>query len=171
MTAFGGTANVFVMASPLGRDQRDLSGMGKWLPVGARWPSWSAASSTCSSGSTVRHDGDPGGDRHLQRLHAVPDLKQTSTARPTTSAPRWPCTWTSSSVFQSLLALLGIMGGERTDAPNGASPQKPRAFFVSTIRQPVSTLWRPDGQPQSALSRSTILNPVRCAAHPGPRHA
>jgi modulator of FtsH protease len=49
MTAFGGTAGVFfVMASLSSVIKRDLSGMGKWLFVGAL-ASWSVASSTCLS--------------------------------------------------------------------------------------------------------------------------
>ena len=114
MTAFGGTAGVFfVMASWPRVIKRDLSGMGKWLFVGALVLMVGAIINVFV-GSTRRHAGDQrAGDRHLLRLHAV---------RPEAIIDGGETNYISATlalyldlfnVFQSLLALLGIFGGER----------------------------------------------------------
>ena len=52
--------------------------------------------------------------RHLLGLHAVrPEARASTAARPTTSPPRSAIYLDIYNVFQSLLALLGIFGGER----------------------------------------------------------
>ena len=114
MTAFGGTAGVFfVMASLATVIKRDLSGMGKWLFVGALVLMVGADHQRVRR-LQRRHDGDLGrGDRHLQ-AYMLYDLKQIMDGGETNYISATLALYLDLfNVFQSLLALLGIFGGER----------------------------------------------------------
>jgi hypothetical protein len=72
MTAFGGTAGVFfVMASLSSVIKRDLSGMGKWLFVGALAILVGGIINVFVGSSAGMMVISVAGHRHLQRLHAV----------------------------------------------------------------------------------------------------
>jgi modulator of FtsH protease len=103
----------FGMASLASVIKRDLSGMGKFLFIGAIMVL--VAASQRLHPVERADDGAVGaGDRHLLGLHAVrPQARASTAARPTTSPPRWRVYLDIYNVFQSLLALLGIFGGER----------------------------------------------------------
>ena len=114
MTAFGGTAGVFfVMASLSTFIKRDLSGMGKWLMVGAVM---------LMVGSIINiFVGSSAGMLVISMLSIVIfsafmlyDLKQIVDGGETNYISATLTLYLDIiNVFQSLLALLGIMGGER----------------------------------------------------------
>jgi modulator of FtsH protease len=114
MTAFGGTAGVFfVMASLSTIIKRDLSGMGKWLMVGAIM---------LMVGSIINiFVGSSAGMLVISMLSIVIfsaymlyDLKQIVDGGETNYISATLTLYLDIiNVFQSLLALLGIMGGER----------------------------------------------------------
>jgi modulator of FtsH protease len=114
MTAFGGTAGVFfVMASLSTFIKRDLSGMGKWLMVGAIM---------LMVGSIINiFVGSSAGMLVISMLSIVIfsafmlyDLKQIVDGGETNYISATLTLYLDLiNVFQSLLALLGIMGGER----------------------------------------------------------
>jgi modulator of FtsH protease len=114
MTAFGGTAGVFfVMASLASVIKRDLSGMGKWLFVGAL-AIMVGGIINVFVGSTAGMMVISGhGHRHLQRLHAVRPEADHGRRRDQLHQRHAGLYLDIINVFQSLLALLGIMGGER----------------------------------------------------------
>jgi modulator of FtsH protease len=93
MTAFAGTAGVFfVMASLASTIKRDLSGMSKWLMVGAL---------------AIMIGG-------IFSAYMLYDLKQIVDGGETNYISATLALYLDiMNVFQSLLALLGIMGGER----------------------------------------------------------
>jgi len=114
MTAFGGTAGVFfVMASLASVIKRDLSGMGKWLFVGAMVVLVGGIINVFV-GSTV-------GMMVISMLcigifsaYMLYDLKQIMDGGETNYISATLALYLDIfNVFQSLLALLGIMGGER----------------------------------------------------------
>jgi len=114
MTAFGGTAGVFfVMASLASTIKRDLSGMGKWLFVGAL---------VIMFGGIINvFVGSSAGMLALSVLaigifsaYMVYDLKQVMDGGETNYISATLALYLDIyNVFQSLLALLGIFGGER----------------------------------------------------------
>lgn len=114
MTAFAGTAGVFfVMASLASVIKRDLSGMGKWLMVGAL---------VLMVGSIINvFVGSSVGMMVISMLaigifsaYMLYDLKQIIDGGETNYISATLCLYMDIfNVFQSLLALLGIMGGER----------------------------------------------------------
>ncbi len=114
MTAFGGTAGVFfVMASLASVIKRDLSGMGKWLFVGAI---------VLLVGSVVNvFVGSSAGMMAISVLaiaifsaYMLYDLKQIIDGGETNYISATLALYLDIfNVFQSLLALLGIFGGER----------------------------------------------------------
>jgi len=114
MTAFGGTAGVFfVMASLATVIKRDLSGLGKWLMVGAIM---------LMVGSIINvFVGSSVGMMVISMLSIVIfsafmlyDLKQIMDGGETNYISATLTLYLDViNVFQSLLALLGIMGGER----------------------------------------------------------
>lgn len=114
MTAFAGTAGVFlVMASLASVIKRDLSGMGKWLMVGAL---------VLLVGSVVNiFVGSSAGMMAISvaaigifSAYMLYDLKQIVDGGETNYISATLALYLDLfNVFQSLLALLGIMGGER----------------------------------------------------------
>jgi modulator of FtsH protease len=114
MTAFGGTAGVFfVMASLATVIKRDLSGMGKWLMVGAV---------VLMVGSIINvFVGSSAGMMVISMLSMaifsafmLYDLKQVMDGGETNYISATLTLYLDIvNVFQSLLALLGIFGGER----------------------------------------------------------
>ncbi|GAB1386790.1 Bax inhibitor-1/YccA family protein [Melaminivora sp.] len=114
MTAFAGTAGVFlVMASLATVIKRDLSGMGKWLFVGAL---------VLMVGSLVNvFIGSSAGMMAISvaaigifSAYMLYDLKQIIDGGETNYISATLALYLDLfNVFQSLLALLGIMGGER----------------------------------------------------------
>jgi modulator of FtsH protease len=114
MTAFGGTAGVFfVMASLASVIKRDLSGMGKWLMVGAV---------VLMVGSIVNiFVGSSAGMLAISvaaigifSAYMLYDLKQIIDGGETNYISATLALYLDIvNVFQSLLALLGIFGGER----------------------------------------------------------
>lgn len=114
MTAFAGTAGVFfVMASLASTIKRDLSGMGKWLFVGAI--------GLMVGGIINVFVGSTAGMMLLSTLaivifsaYMLYDLKQIVDGGETNYISATLALYLDIfNVFQSLLALLGIMGGER----------------------------------------------------------
>ena len=114
MTAFAGTAGVFfVMASLASTIKRDLSGMSQWLFVGAI--------GLMIGGIVNVFVGSPVGMMVLSTLAIVIfsaymlfDLKQIVDGGETNYISATLALYMNIfNVFQSLLALLGIMGGER----------------------------------------------------------
>ncbi len=114
MTAFAGTAGVFfVMASLATVIKRDLSGMGKWLFVGALVLMVGAiinvfvGSSAGMMAVSVAAIG-------IFSAYMLYDLKQIIDGGETNYISATLALYLDLfNVFQSLLALLGIMGGER----------------------------------------------------------
>jgi len=114
MTAFGGTAGVFfVMASLATVIKRDLSGMGKWLFVGALVLMVGAiinvfvGSSAGMMAISVAAIG-------IFSAYMLYDLKQILDGGETNYISATLALYLDLfNVFQSLLALLGIFGGER----------------------------------------------------------
>lgn len=114
MTAFAGTAGVFVvMASLATVIKRDLSGMGKWLMVGAL---------VLMVGSIINvFVGSSAGMMAISvaaigifSAYMLYDLKQIIDGGETNYISATLALYLDLfNVFQSLLALLGIMGGER----------------------------------------------------------
>ena len=114
MTAFAGTAGVFfVMASLATVIKRDLSGMGKWLFVGAM---------VLMVGSIINvFVGSSAGMMAISvaaigifSAYMLYDLKQIMDGGETNYIRATLALYLDLfNVFQSLLALLGIMGGER----------------------------------------------------------
>ncbi|MFZ2739081.1 MAG: Bax inhibitor-1/YccA family protein [Burkholderiaceae bacterium] len=114
MTAFGGTAGVFfVMASLASVIKRDLSGMGKWLFVGAM---------VLMVGSIINiFVGSSAGMLAISvaaigifSAYMLYDLKQIIDGGETNYISATLALYLDiMNVFQSLLALLGIFGGER----------------------------------------------------------
>jgi modulator of FtsH protease len=114
MTAFAGTAGVFfVMASLASTIKRDLSGMAKWLFVGAI--------GLMIGGIVNMFVGSTSGMMVLSTLAIVIfsaymlfDLKQIIDGGETNYISATLALYLDLfNIFQSLLALLGIMGGER----------------------------------------------------------
>lgn len=114
MTAFAGTAGVFfVMASLASVIKRDLSGMGKWLFVGAMVLMVGAiinvfvGSSAGMMAISVAAIG-------IFSAYMLYDLKQILDGGETNYISATLALYLDIfNVFQSLLALLGLMGGER----------------------------------------------------------
>lgn len=114
MTAFAGTAGVFfVMASVASTIKRDLSGMGKWLFVGAL---------AIMLGAIINvFVGSTAGMMVISVLaigvfsaYMLYDIKQIIDGGETNYISATLALYLDIfNVFQSLLALLGIMGGER----------------------------------------------------------
>ena len=114
MTAFGGTAGVFfLMASLSTVIKRDLSGMGKWLFVGAI---------VLRVGSIINvFVGSSAGMMAISMLaigifsaYMLYDIKQIIDGGETNYISATLALYMDiMNVFQGLLALLGIMGGER----------------------------------------------------------
>ena len=114
MTAFGGTAGVFfLMASLSTVIKRDLSGMGKWLFVGAI---------VLMVGSIINvFVGSSAGMMAISMLaigifsaYMLYDIKQIIDGGETNYLSATLALYMDiMNVFQGLLALLGIMGGER----------------------------------------------------------
>ena len=114
MTAFGGTAAVFaVMATLSSVIKRDLSGMGKWLFVGALVLMVGAIINVfvgSSAGMLVISTLAIG----IFSLYMLYDLKQIIDGGETNYITATLALYLDLfNVFQSLLALLGIFGGER----------------------------------------------------------
>ncbi|WP_137896718.1 Bax inhibitor-1/YccA family protein [Ramlibacter sp. 2FC] len=114
MTAFAGTAGVFlVMASLATVIKRDLSGMGKWLMVGAL--------AIMVGGIINVFVGSTAGMMAISVMaigifsaYMLYDLKQIIDGGETNYISATLALYLDLfNVFQSLLALLGIMGGER----------------------------------------------------------
>ncbi len=114
MTAFGGTAGVFfVMASLASVIKRDLSGMGKWLFVGAL--------ALMIGGVINVFVGSSAGMMAISvaaigifSAYMLYDLKQIIDGGETNYISATLALYLDVfNVFQSLLALLGIFGGER----------------------------------------------------------
>lgn len=114
MTAFGGTAGVFfAMASLASVIKRDLSGLGKWLMVGAL--------AILVGGIINVFVGSTAGMMALSVMaigvfsaFMLYDLKQIIDGGETNYISATLALYLDLfNVFQSLLALLGIMGGER----------------------------------------------------------
>ena len=114
MTAFGGTAGVFfVMASLASVIKRDLSGMGKWLFVGAivlmigSIIGYAVGSSAAMIAVSVAAIG-------IFSAYMLYDLKQIIDGGETNYISATLSLYLDIfNVFQSLLSLLGIFGGER----------------------------------------------------------
>ena len=114
MTAFAGTAGVFlVMATLATVIKRDLSGMGKWLMVGAL---------VLMAGAIINvFVGSTAGMMAISMLaigifsaYMLYDIKQIIDGGETNYISATLSLYLDIfNVFQSLLALLGIMGGER----------------------------------------------------------
>jgi modulator of FtsH protease len=114
MTAFGGTAGVFfVMASLATVIKRDLSGMGKWLFVGALVLMVGAIINVfvgSSAGMLAISVAAIG----IFSAYMLYDLKQIMDGGETNYISATLALYLDMfNVFQSLLALLGIFGGER----------------------------------------------------------
>ena len=114
MTAFAGTAGVFfVMASLASVIKRDLSGMGKWLFVGALVLMVGAIINVfvgSSAGMMAISMAAIG----IFSAYMLYDLKQILDGGETNYISATLALYLDIfNVFQSLLALLGIMGGER----------------------------------------------------------
>jgi modulator of FtsH protease len=114
MTAFGGTAGVFfVMASLATVIKRDLSGMGKWLFVGALVLMIGAIINVfvgSSAGMLAISVAAIG----IFSAYMLYDLKQIMDGGETNYISATLSLYMDMfNVFQSLLALLGIFGGER----------------------------------------------------------
>ncbi|MBK8073613.1 MAG: Bax inhibitor-1 family protein [Ramlibacter sp.] len=114
MTAFGGTAGVFfVMASLASVIKRDLSGMGKWLFVGAL-AIMIGGIINVFVGSTVGMMVISMMAIGIFSAYMLYDLKQIIDGGETNYISATLALYLDIfNVFQSLLALLGIMGGER----------------------------------------------------------
>ena len=114
MTAFGGTAGVFfVMASLSSVIKRDLSGMGKWLFVGAL-AVMVGGIINIFVGSTVGMMVISMMSIGIFSAYMLYDLKQIVDGGETNYISATLALYLDIiNVFQSLLALLGIMGGER----------------------------------------------------------
>ena len=114
MTAFGGTAGVFfVMASLSTVIKRDLSGMGKWLFVGAL-AIMVGGIINVFVGSTVGMMVISVMAIGIFSAYMLYDLKQILDGGETNYISATLALYLDIfNVFQSLLALLGIMGGER----------------------------------------------------------
>lgn len=114
MTAFGGTAGVFfVMASLATVIKRDISGLGKWLFVGAMVLMIGAVINVfvgSSAGMMAISVAAIG----IFSVYMLYDLKQIIDGGETNYISATLALYLDLfNVFQSLLALLGIMGGER----------------------------------------------------------
>jgi len=114
MTAFAGTAGVFfVMASLATVIKRDLSGMGKWLFVGALVLMVGAIVNVFI-GSTAGMMAISVAAIGIFSAYMLYDLKQILDGGETNYISATLALYLDLfNVFQSLLALLGIMGGER----------------------------------------------------------
>ena len=114
MTAFAGTAGVFfVMASLASVIKRDLSGMGKWLMVGALVLMVGGIINVFV-GSTVGMMVISVMAIGIFSAYMLYDLKQIVDGGETNYISATLALYLDViNVFQSLLALLGIMGGER----------------------------------------------------------
>jgi modulator of FtsH protease len=114
MTAFGGTAGVFfVMASLSSVIKRDLSGLGKWLFVGAL-AILVGGIINVFVGSTVGMMVISVMAIGIFSAYMLYDLKQIVDGGETNYISATLALYLDViNVFQSLLALLGIMGGER----------------------------------------------------------
>lgn len=114
MTAFGGTAGVFfVMASLSSVIKRDLSGMGKWLFVGAL-AVMVGGIINIFVGSTVGMMVISMMSIGIFSAYMLYDLKQIVDGGETNYISATLALYLDIiNVFQSLLALLGILGGER----------------------------------------------------------
>ncbi len=114
MTAFGGTAGVFfVMASLASVIKRDLSGLGKWLFVGALVLVVGAVVNVFV-GSTAGMLAISVAAIGIFSAYMLYDLKQILDGGETNYISATLALYLDLfNVFQSLLALLGIMGGER----------------------------------------------------------
>ena len=114
MTAFAGTAGVFfVMASLASVIKRDLSGMGKWLFVGALVLMVGAIINVFV-GSSVGMMAISVAAIGIFSAYMLYDLKQILDGGETNYISATLALYLDIfNVFQSLLALLGIMGGER----------------------------------------------------------
>jgi modulator of FtsH protease len=114
MTAFAGTAGVFfVMASLASVIKRDLSGMGKWLFVGALVLMAGGVLNVFfgTTGTTLAIAVAAMGIFSAYMLY---DLKQILDGGETNYISATLALYLDIfNVFQSLLAILGIMGGER----------------------------------------------------------
>jgi modulator of FtsH protease len=114
MTAFGGTAGVFfVMASLATVIKRDLSGLGKWLMVGAVVLMVGSIINVFV-GSSVGMMVIPMMAIVIFSAFMLYDLKRIIDGGETNYISATLALYLDViNVFQSLLALLGIMGGER----------------------------------------------------------
>ncbi len=114
MTAFGGTAGIFfVMASLATVIKRDLSGMGKWLFVGAMVLMVSAIINVFV-GSTIMMAVISTMAIAIFSAYLLYDLKQIIDGGETNYISATLAVYLDLfNIFQSLLALLGIFGGER----------------------------------------------------------
>ena len=114
MTAFGGTAGVFfVMASLASVIKRDLSGMGKWLMVGAIVLMVGALINVFV-GSSAGMMAISVAAIAIFSAYMLYDLKQIIDGGETNYISATLALYMDIfNVFQSLLALLGIFGGER----------------------------------------------------------
>ena len=114
MTAFAGTAGVFlVMASLASVIKRDLSGMGKWLMVGAVVLMVGAIINVFV-GSSAGMMAISVAAMGIFSAYMLYDLKQIIDGGETNYISATLALYMDVfNVFQSLLALLGIMGGER----------------------------------------------------------
>ena len=114
MTAFAGTAGVFfVMASLASVIKRDLSGMGKWLFVGALVLMVGAVINVFV-GSTAGMMAISVAAIGIFSAYMLYDLKQILDGGETNYISATLALYLDLfNVFQSLLMLLGIMGGER----------------------------------------------------------
>jgi modulator of FtsH protease len=114
MTAFGGTAGVFfVMASLSSVIKRDLSGMGKWLFVGAI-ALMIGGIINVFVGSTAGMMAISVAAIGIFSAYMLYDLKQIVDGGETNYISATLALYLDIiNVFQSLLALLGIFGGER----------------------------------------------------------
>jgi modulator of FtsH protease len=114
MTAFGGTAGVFfVMASLASVIKRDLSGMGKWLFVGAIVVLVGGIIAALT-GSTMGMAAISMMCIAIFSAYMLYDLKQIMDGGETNYISATLALYLDIfNVFQSLLALLGLFGGER----------------------------------------------------------
>ena len=114
MTAFGGTAGVFfVMASLSSVIKRDLSGMGKWLFVGML-AVMAGAIINIFVGSTAAMMAISVAVIGIFSAYMLYDLKQILDGGETNYISATLALYLDiMNVFQALLALLGIAGGER----------------------------------------------------------
>ena len=114
MTAFGGTAGVFfVMASLASVIKRDLSGMGKWLFVGAIVMMVGGIINVCV-GSSVGMMVISMMGIAIFSAYMLYDIKQIIDGGETNYISATLALYLDIiNVFQSLLALLGLMGGEK----------------------------------------------------------